>query len=105
MAWGPLTGFQIAKDLSNNASLITTPAFFTGDFRMLTVSVSTQSNAAINVQSHNGDGFQAPLNEAEWRNVLPISVQSVFALTTIPRWSRTSSPAASNATIIFAGRS
>ena len=94
---------KVAKSLTVNTSLITTPPWYTGDFKLLTVSCSTQSNAAINIQSHNGDGFQSPLNEAEWRTVLPISIQSVHALTTIPRWSRTSSPALSNATIIFTG--
>lgn len=97
------SAFQIAKSLTVNTSLITSPPFYTGDFKLLQVSASTQSNNAINVQSNNGDGLQTPLNEAEWRTVLPISVQSVFALAPIPRWSRTSSPASSNATIIFHG--
>ena len=105
MAWGPLTGDQVANSLSENASLITTPPFFIGDFRQLTISASTQSNNAINVQTSNADGFQSPIPEASWVNVLPISVQSIFALSTGARWSRTSSPASSNATLIFAGRS
>jgi len=96
--------FQVAKDLSTNAGLITTPAWFVGDFRQLTVSVSTQSNAAINIQSSNADGFQSAIPENSWANVLSPSVNSVFVLPVGQRWSRTSSPAASNATIIFSGR-
>lgn len=99
----PGSAYQIAKSLSNSASSITSPPWFTGDFRLLTVSASTQSNNAINIQAHNGDGINTALNEAEWRTVLPISVQSVFAISPIPRWSRSSSPASSNATIIFTG--
>ena len=105
MGWGPLSGFQIAKDLSNNASLITTPAWYVGDFRQLSVSVSTQSAGALNIQASNADGFQSPIPENSWINVLTPSVNSVFALTTGIRWSRSSSQAASNHTIIFAGRS
>ena len=80
MSWGPLTGYQIAKDLSNNASLITTPAFFVGDFQQLTVSLSTQSAGALNIQVSNDDGFQSPINENSWRNVLTPSVNSLFVI-------------------------
>ena len=104
MAWPAISAFQIAKDLSNNVSLITSPPWYTGDFRQLTVSLSSQSNNATNIQSSNADGFSAPIPEASWVNVLPISVSSIFNLTTIPRWSRSSSPASSNGTIIFTGR-
>lgn len=105
MGWGPLTGFQIAKDLSTNAGLITTPAWFVGDFRQLTVSVSTSSAGALNIQVSNADGFQSAIPENSWVNVLTPSVNSTFALTTGVRWSRSSSQAVSNHTIIFAGRS
>jgi hypothetical protein len=104
MAWPAYSAYQIAKDLTNNTSLVTSPPWYTGDFRLLTISVSTQSNAAINVQMSNAEGIQGVVPEASWINVLPISVQSIFPLTTIGRWSRTSSPASSNATIIFTGR-
>lgn len=106
MAWGPVPRFQIAKSLSENVSLITTPAWFIGDLRQLTVSCSTQSNNAINIQLSNEDGLQTVIPEASWINVLPISTQSIFVISQIgARWSRSSSPASSNATIIFAGRS
>lgn len=95
--------YQIAKSLTVNTSLITSNPWYTGDFKLLQVSCSTQSNAAINVQGHNGDGFQAPLAEAEWFNVLALSRNSVWAISPIPYWSRTSSPASSNGTIIFMG--
>lgn len=95
--------YQIAKSLGVNASLVTTPPWFVGDFIQLCVSASTQSNAAINIQMSNADGFTDPIPENSWYNVLAVSVQSVFDLTTGPRWSRTSSPASSNATIIFSG--
>lgn len=99
-----LSNYQIAKSLSANASLITTPPWFVGDFRQLTVSVSTQSTHATNIQVSNADGFQSEIPENSWQNVLAVSVNSTFAITTGVRWSRSSSPAASNATIIFAGR-
>lgn len=104
MPWPAISEFQIAKDLSNNASLITTPAWYVGDFRQLTVSLSTQSAGALNIQVSNDEGLQSPINENSWRNVLTPSVNSVFALTTGVRWSRSSSQAASNHTIVFAGR-
>lgn len=96
--------YQIAKSLTVNTTVITTPPWFTGDFGLLTVSCSTQSNAAINIQSNNGDGFQTPLVEADWMNRLAISTNSVFAVSPIPRWSRVSTPALSSSTIIFTGR-
>lgn len=97
---------QVAKDLSTNASLITTPPFFMGDLALVTISASTQSNAAINVQVSNADGLQSVIPENSWRNVLAISVQSVFQVPQVgARWSRTSGEAASNCTLIFAGYS
>lgn len=96
--------FQVAKSLSENAGLITTPPWFIGDLRQLAVSVSTQSAGALNIQVSNADGFQSAIPENSWVNVLTPSVNSVFALTVGPRWSRTSSQALSNHTIIFSGR-
>lgn len=96
--------YQVVRDLSTNTSLVTSPAWFTGDFRQLTLSVSTQSNAAINVQSSNADGFQSAIPENSWANIQAISVQSVFVLPVGQRWSRISTPAASSSTIILAGR-
>jgi hypothetical protein len=107
MAMGPLTNFRVDKDLSTNASLVTTPAWFVGDFRQLTISASTQSINAINVQMSNADGFQSPIPENSWANVLLVIAGSVTTSLTLPvgyRWSRTSSPASSNNTLIFAGR-
>jgi hypothetical protein len=95
---------QVAKSLSENASLITSPPFFVGDFRQLSVSVSTQSAGALNIQMSNADGLQSAIPENSWANVLTPSVNSVFILSTGPRWSRSSSQAASNHTIIFSGR-
>lgn len=103
MPYPSISGYQIAKSLTTNVTAITTPAWYVGDFRQLSVSVSTQSTHATNIQMSNEDGFQSAINENSWFNVLAISVNSTFALTTGPRWSRSSSPASSNATIIFAG--
>ncbi len=104
MPYPSISGYQVAKSLTTNASLITTPAWYIGDFKTVTISASTQSNNAINVQVSNADGFQDVIPENSWANVLAISVQSVFALTQLgARWSRTSSPASSNATLIFTG--
>lgn len=94
----------VVKSLSVNQSLITTPPIFTGDFQQLTISFSTQSNNAINVQMSNADGLQSAIPENSWANVLTPSVNSAFVLPIGYRWSRTSSPASSNATIIFSGR-
>jgi len=95
---------KILKSLTVNVSTITTQAMFTGHFKTLTVSVSTQSNAAINIQAHGDEGFQAPLPEAGWKNVLAISALSaVWAVNPVPMWSRVSTPASSNATITFLG--
>lgn len=95
----------VAKSPSINASLITTPPFFIGDFRALSISVSTSSTHATNVQMSNADGLQSVIPENSWFNVLTPSVNSMFILTVGPRWSRTSSPADSNATLIYAGES
>lgn len=95
--------YQIQKSLTVSTASIQGQPWYTGDFKLLQVSCSTQSNNAINIQGNNGDGFQAALIEAEWRNILPISVQSIHNIAPIPRWSRASSPANSNATIIFHG--
>lgn len=105
MPYPSISGFQVAKSLTVNTSLITTPAWYIGDFRQLSVSVSTQSNNATNIQTSNADGFQDVIPENSWANVLTVSVQSTFNLTTGARWSRSSSPASSNATIIFVGHS
>ena len=98
------SGLQVQRDLSTNASLVTGPPWYTGDFQLMTVSVSTQSNAAINFQTSDADGFQSPIPENSWVNQQAFSVQSIFNISTIPRWSRISSPAASSSTIIFTGR-
>ena len=109
MSWGPMSGIQVAKDLSTNASLTTSPPWFIGDWRQLTVSVSTQSNTGVIIQTSNAEGFSGPIPENSWFTALTVtglaSTTSVFPLTTGARWSRSSSQAASNATIIFAGRS
>lgn len=103
MPYPSISGIQVAKDLTNNTSLITSPAWYTGDFRFVTVSVSTQSNNATNIQQSNADGFQSPIPENSWANVLAVSVQSLFLLTSPARWSRSSSPSLSSGTIIFVG--
>jgi hypothetical protein len=95
---------QVAKSLSENVTAITTPAFFVGDFQQLTISVSTSSTHATNVQMSNADGLQAAIPENSWANVLTPSVNSTFVLPIGYRWSRTSSPASSNATLIYSGR-
>lgn len=95
--------YQIAKSLTVSTNTIWSQPWFVGDFIQLCISASTQSNNAINVQMSNADGFTAVIPENSWYNVLPISVQSVFDLPTGARWSRTSSPALSNVTLIFSG--
>lgn len=100
--------FQVAKDLSTNASLTTSPAWFTGDFQLLSVSCSTQSNTGLIIQQADADGFQSVIPEAAWFTVLTVtglgSTTSIYDLPIGRRWSRSSSQANSNATIIFAGR-
>lgn len=96
---------QIAKDLSNNNTLITSPPFFIADFAQLAVSVSTSSTHAINIQMSNANGLQSAIPENSWANVLSPSVNSMFVLTVGPRWSRVSCPASSNATIVYHGTS
>lgn len=96
--------FQVAKSLSVNNALIQSPAWFIGDFRQLSVSVSTSSTHIVNIQVSNADGFQSAIPENSWQNVLSPSVNSTFALTVGPRWSRVSCEASSNCTIIFSGR-
>lgn len=96
---------QVAKSLTQSASVVTTNPFFVGDFRILTVSVSTQSTHAISIQLSNEEGVTAPPSEAGWFTVLSPSVSSLFAISQVgARWSRSSSPSGSSCTIIFAGR-
>lgn len=95
----------IAKSPSVNNSLITSPPFFIADFTQVSVSVSTQSTHATNVQVSNADGLQSAIPENSWANVLTPSVNSLFIITAGPRWSRVSNPSLSSATIIFHGSS
>ena len=103
MPYPSSSGFQIAKSPNISNSLVTSPPYYVGDFRQLTVSVSTQSAGAINVQVSNADGLQGDIPENSWANVLTPSVNSLFALTTGMRWSRVSCQSLSSHTIIFAG--
>jgi hypothetical protein len=96
--------FQIAKSLTKSNGSIQSHPWFIGDFMQLTVSASTQSNAMINVQLSNADGFTTAIPENSWYNVLTLSVNSIFDVPTGARWSRVSTPALSNATIIFSGK-
>jgi len=96
--------YQVVRDLSTNTSLVTSPAWFVADFKHLTVSVSTQSNAAINYQASNADGFGLPIPENSWMNMQALSINSIIVLPVGNRWSRISTPAASSSTIIFSGR-
>lgn len=96
--------FQVAKSLSVNASVVTSNPWFIGDFRAVTVSISTQSAHATIVQLSNEDGFATPILESSWSNALSLVAPGVFNITPAgARWSRISSPSASSATIIFSG--
>lgn len=103
MPYPSISGFQVAKSPTVNNSLITSPPWYIGDFRQVSVSVSTQSAHATNIQVSTDDGFQTPIAENSWVNVLTVSVSSTFALTTGPRWSRVSCPSLSSATVVFTG--
>lgn len=104
MSYPTPSRYQVAKSLTVSTATIWSAPFFVGDFQQLTVSISTQSNNAINIQMSNADGFDAVIPENSWANVLTPSVNSAFVLPIGYRWSRSSSPASSNATIIFSGR-
>ena len=105
-----------------SGSTLTSPAWYVGDFRLLTVSIVTSASATTNVifQGSNADGFQAAdlgglTSNTGWSNitiVLPGSLnqnQNVGAglFTFDPpgwRWIRsviTTNP--SGTTVIFAG--
>ena len=99
------TQVYVARDLNTQNSVVTSAPFFMADFSQVNVSVSTQSNAAINRQESNADGLSSPIPENSWANVQPISVNSTFNITVSARWSRISTPALSNSTIIFVGTS
>jgi len=107
-----------------SASTLTSPAWFVGDFRLLTVSIATSTSATTNVvlQGSNADGMQASdlgglASNTGWSNitvVLPGSLNQnqnvgtglfVFDPPGM-RWIRsviTTNP--SGTTVIFAGMS
>ena len=104
MPYPSISGFQVAKSPSVNNSLVTSPAWYIGDFGQLTVSLSTQSAGAINIQVSNADGFQDVIPENSWANVLSPSVNSLFLISQLgARWSRVSCQSLSSHTVIFAG--
>ena len=103
MPYPSISGFQVAKSPTQSNSLVTSPPYYIGDFKQLAVSVSTQSAGAIQVQISNEDGFQNPIPETSWVNILTPSINSIFAMTVGPRWSRVSCQSLSSHTIIFTG--
>ena len=95
--------FQVARNPTVNNSLITTPAWFVGDFQQLGVSCSTQSTHALVIQMSDEDGFQTVIPENAWFTVLSLTSNGAAVLPVGHRWSRTSSPSLSSSTVIFSG--
>lgn len=112
--------------LGADTSNVTSAPYFTGDFRQMTISVTTGSAFAsrITVQASNADGFQSTLSSGGgygnstipsgvWSHltvILPVSAANVFSIDTIPRWicvvrpTQASGQTASNNTVIVTGR-
>lgn len=111
--------------LGADTSNLTSPPYYTGDFRQLTLSVTTGSAFAsrITVQGSNADGFQSTLSSAGgygnstvpvggWSHltvILPSGAANIFELPSIPRWinvirsTQVSGQTASNVTVVAAG--
>ena len=111
--------------LGADTSDITSPNVFVGDYKTLTISITTGSAFAsrITVQASNFDGFQSTLSSAGgfgnstvpvggWSHltvILPVSAANVFSITPIPRWinvlrsTQVSGQTASNVTVALYG--
>lgn len=105
--------------LGANTSNLTGAAWFTGDFRQMTISIQSASNSAsrYTVIGTNDDGLRAALNTPSqnvpangWSIVTVITSQGLYAFDPYPgfRWMNVfrdaSSLGASNVTVRLTGR-
>lgn len=113
----PLTKSQV--NLGANTSAQTGNPWFVGDFRQITVSVTTGAAAAsrISIIGSNADGFSSTLssgsptvNTNNWSHLTQLLAPGVFTIDPGFRWLNAirapseSGQTASNVTVIFAGR-
>lgn len=116
MARQLITGRQV--NLGANTSVQTGNPFYVGDFKDLTVSITTGADAAsrISILGSNEDGFQSTLssgsptvNTNQWSHITQILSRGVYTIDTGFRWinalraASESGQTASNVTVIFAG--
>lgn len=124
MARQLITQSQIA--LGADTSNLTSPPFYVGDFRQITMSIQTGSAFAsrITVQGSNGDGFQSTLSVnggygnstvpiGGWSHltvILPVGAINLFTIDPGFRWlcvirsTQVSGQTASNVTVTINGR-
>ena len=91
------------------ASTVTSNSVFLGDAVQMTWSLTTSSGTASRwtFQGNNGDGFTSELAEADWFDLVSVTVQGFYsvdssgALSGMPRWGRyRRTPSASSSTIL-----
>lgn len=112
--------------LGADSSNLTSPPVFVGDFRQMTISITTGSTHAsrITVQGSNLDGFQSTLSSGGglgnatvpvggWSHltvILPVGAANLFTIDPGFRWlcvvrpTATSGQTASNVTVVLSGR-
>lgn len=107
----PLNLTHTALDVTT--SNLTGRPWFVGDFRQLTLSIESQTNAAsrYTVIGTNDDGFRealgTPLQTAPtdgWSIVTVLTAQGVYSVDPGLRWLNVFRPSASSATVVLNGR-
>jgi len=90
--------------LSGPNSLMTSSAYFVGDFRDQSVQIDTMSGSAITIQGFNDDGFRSSI--ATWSTLTAIAAAGMFTIDPGVRWIRVQRASAdTDNTITHFGRS
>lgn len=110
---------QSQVNLGANTSSQTGNPWFVGDYRQITVSVTTGAAAAsrTSILASDEDGFQSTLSSAnalvntnQWSHITQITAPGVYTIDPGMRWlmairaTANSGQTASNTTVIFTGR-
>lgn len=85
------TRSQVILDSSSSG---TGTAYWTGDARILTLSVqsSTASASRFTINGSNADGFKEAIPEASWSVLTTITTRGVFTVDPGCRWIRAEQP-------------
>lgn len=106
----PLSKSHVALGVANSS--LTGAPWLIADFRQITLSLETQTNASsrYTVVGTNADGLQSALPTASqtvdgaWSVITALTRQGIFEIPPGFRWLNVFRPSASSATVTFAGR-